>query len=120
MIKKSFQRVYDHDSRRSFVEKCKRNSPDRVPVFVYPAQPYESRLKFKTNKYIVRSDMIMSEFMYFIRTNCESKSSALGMILFTDRGELPCMTHTVEEIYLKYADTDGFLYIQVALEAVFG
>ena len=120
MNKRAFQRVYNYESRQSFVEKCLVKSPDRLPVYVYAAQPYEDKIRLTTNKYIVRKDMSVGQFQWYIRENSCDKSVALGLLLFTDKGEIPMLAQSMEDAYNKYVDVDGFFYIQIAVESVFG
>ena len=119
MIKKNFQTVYDFNARCQFVKKCTSDSPDYVPVFVYAPVSYSQRVKLRTNKYVVKRDMQMGKFLYFLRDS-SNVSMASGLLIFTDQGELPTLTLTVGEVYERYKDTDGFLYLQVVTESMFG
>ena len=119
MIKKNFQIIYNYESRLHFVNKCKIQSPNSVPVFLYPASPYYQKVRLKTNKYIVRKDMSVAQFLYFIR-GCLHPSISQGIILFTDQGGLPNISNSMGELYDRYVDIDGFLYLQIAMESVFG
>ena len=119
-MKKAFHRSYNHDERSKFVRKCHKDNPNHIPVFVYPAQAFERDIRLKSNKYVVNKNMTVGRFVYYIRTNCSETDPTKGLLFFTDKGEIPNLSYTMEELYNRYVDHDGFLYIQVAQESVFG
>ncbi len=74
------------------------------------------------NKYIVESSSSIGQFLLEVRKNVQLENNQ-AIFLFCDTNNktiLVSVSQTIQEVYHKYKDADGFLYFTIALESVFG
>lgn len=90
--------------------------PDRIPVIVQSSK----EIKLKRQKFLVPKQMTMAHLLNEIRNQTEI-SGATTIFLFADKtGSLIPINRQIIDIYEKYHDDDGFLYINLAIENTFG
>ena len=91
--------------------------PDRVPIIV--EKGLKSKIKdIDKNKFLVPGDMSFGQFMYVIRKRIKLDSTEA---LFVFVNNILCNNAlNINEIYNKYKDKDGFLYITYTSENTFG
>jgi len=96
--------------------------PGRIPIHINRAK--DSRLPpFDKTKYLVPHDFTMGQMIYTVRKRMELKAqqAIFVYIMFNDRQELLAPTSaTLGDLYDKYKDADGLLYLQCAGENAFG
>ena len=99
------------------VEKFKKKYPDRIPIIV---NRYKDCIlpDLEKNKYLVPKDMKINGFIYVIRRKIEITSEKA--LFITINGELCPSNSTLEEIYNKHQNDDGYLYIDYSGEHTFG
>ena len=91
--------------------------PDRIPVIV--KQYKDCTLpELKKQKYLVPKYMKINGFVYVIRRKIEITSEKA--LFITINGELCPSNSTLEEIYNKHQNEDGYLYIDYSGEHTFG
>lgn len=113
----NFKEKYPFENRRKESSKIYQKYPDRVPIIVQ--KYYKSELpEVKKCKYLVPKDMNMSQFLFVIRKGIQLDSSQ--SIFITVNNELVTASKLVFEVYDKYKDEDGFLYVMYTDENVFG
>jgi GABA(A) receptor-associated protein len=111
-IEYSFQdRVYQ---TQSILEKY----PDRVPVICEKNQKSLTTRNIDKRKYLVPFDLTVGQFMYVIRKRLQLPAE-YGLYFFI-KGYIPPSSVIISEIYDKYKDEDGFLYIVYSMENTFG
>ena len=76
---------------------------------------YQPLLK---KKYLVPNELTAGQFMYVIRRRIKLEPSK-ALFIFIN-GTIPCSSTLMIELYEKYKDQDGFLYITYNGENVFG
>ena len=91
--------------------------PDKVPVICEKDNRLQN-CEIKKRKYLVSKDLTVGQFMYIIRKQIQINSS-MGLFLFT-KSTIPPVTEKMGNIYKKYKDNDGYLYINYAFENTFG
>jgi GABA(A) receptor-associated protein len=90
--------------------------PDRVPVLVKPGNKHTPNID--RYKYLVPSDLRVSEFITLIRKNIKLGPEK-AMFIFVNN-VLPPSNSTIKELYEQYKNDDGFLYLVYSLENTFG
>lgn len=87
---------------------------DRVPIIA----DCKIGINIFKNKYIVPKDLTIGQFLYILkkRINIESTQS----IFLICNNVILINTETISNVYNKYKDEDGFLYIYITLENTFG
>lgn len=71
------------------------------------------------NKFITRKDITVGSLIHIIRRNSELRETE-GVFLFVNDKFLPKTGDTIENLYIKHKDDDGFLYFTYCTENVFG
>ena len=89
--------------------------PNRIPVIC----DVSNRLpKLDKHKYLIPEDLYSETFMLIIRRRIKLKAEH-AMYFFVGDKILQANNY-MSEIYNKYKDDDGFLYIYVCAESTFG
>ena len=91
--------------------------PDRVPV-ICEKNPGSGLDVLDKRKYLVPNDLTATQFLFIIRKRLKLASEK-GIFLFVNNMIAPS-THTMVELYNRYKDDDGFLYMNYTEENVFG
>ena len=88
---------------------------NRIPVI---CQTSNDLPVLERKKYLVPDDLSLVNFNYVVRKRI--KVSAETSIYFFISNKLLPSSLTMYQIYNKYKDEDGFLYIYIAVENTFG
>jgi GABA(A) receptor-associated protein len=88
--------------------------PQRVPIIVDCKQ----EIILDKNKYIVPNDLTVAQFMYILkkRINVNEQKS----IFLLCNNQLVICTESINSLFNRQKDYDGFLYIIISLENTFG
>jgi len=113
-----FKLEYDFEKRSEVAFKIRSKYPDRIPVILEKvkssAVPYCSKRKF-----LLPADLTLHSFELEIRKHMPELDSRMTLFLFMENN-LPEKTALVSELYSKYKDEDGFLYVAYSGESTFG
>jgi GABA(A) receptor-associated protein len=113
-----FKANHSFDLRKVESEKIVYKYDGRIPIIVERENTCKVLPEINKNKFLVPSDLTMQQFHYVIRRRLElSASDAIYMFC---NGAIPSCSATLESIYEKYKDPDGFLYIFYSGENTFG
>jgi GABA(A) receptor-associated protein len=91
--------------------------PDRIPIIVKKVDKSNVPNIDKT-KYLVPKDLTMGQFLFVIRKRIKLRQEQ-GLYIFVN-GTIPSTNEIVSNIYNKYKNNDGFLYVEYAGENTFG
>jgi len=115
--------MFDYKSIKSEKERIEESKkiiekyPDKIPIIVEKSK--KSKIKdIDKNKYLVPSDMTLSQFIYVVRKRI--KISSTEALFFFVNNTLCNNSSLLSEIYNTYKDNDGFLYIAYSSENTFG
>lgn len=92
--------------------------PSRIPVIVERSPQSKHIHNLDKTKFLVPSDLTISQFIYIIRKRL-TLPSEMALFLFVN-GTLPTTSSFMSELYTSFADKDGFLYCLYSGENVFG
>jgi GABA(A) receptor-associated protein len=98
--------------RISESNKVKLKYKDRIPLIVDASFPLTK------NKFLVPIYITISEFMYIIRKQCKLQPEKSLFIFINNT--IPVGSDLISKIYDEYANEDGFLYVVIKEESVFG
>ena len=112
-----FKKQFPLYERLQESEKVLYEYPDKVPV-ICEKDTRVYNCEIKKRKYLVAKDLTIGQFMYIIRKQIQMNSS-MGLFLFT-KGTIPSSSENMGNIYKKYKDSDGYLYMNYAFENTFG
>lgn len=90
--------------------------PEKIPLIINEC-PDDYKLKLK-RKMLLPIDMTVGQFMCSIRSKYNiNKDEAL--LIFVDK-TMPKSSTFISELHKQYKDEDGFLYVSLLKENVFG
>ncbi|KAI9140622.1 microtubial binding protein [Paraphysoderma sedebokerense] len=115
----SFKSTVSFESRLAESTKIRTTYPDRIPMIV------ERSLKAKQNiptiekkKFLTPGDLTVSQFIYILRKRI-TLSPTESLFLFIN-SSIPPSSMLLTELYERYKNEDGFLYVEYAGESTFG
>ena len=91
--------------------------PGRFPIIIHP-KPNTKTPEISKHNYLVSGDMTMAQFTCVLRQRIKLKAEQ-AIFIFVDNTLVPNNTQ-ISELYMRYADSDKFLYMIYACEATFG
>lgn len=113
-------------SQHTFTERIEESSriinkyPDRIPIICEKIN--DSKNKdipiLDKSKYLVPKDLTISQFLYVIRNRMKLPPEK-AIFLFVGR-TIPSSSELISNVYHRFKDSDGYLYITYSGENVFG
>jgi GABA(A) receptor-associated protein len=113
----TFKKEHTFEKRNELFATMKKRYPNRIPIIVEVIQ--NSTMKLSRKKFLTPDDISVGAFLTEIRKHSSLRPDE-AMFLFCENNVLVPAGNTMGQIYEKYKDEDGFLYIAVALENTFG
>ena len=92
--------------------------PERIPVICEKNAKCTDLNNIDKEKYLVYPDLTCGQFMYIIRRSLALPAEKAVFVMIN--GIIPSNSDIMYELYDKYKDSDGFLYITYTSENVFG
>jgi GABA(A) receptor-associated protein len=112
----------DYKIKKTFEERVNESQailkkyPNKIPVIINECS---EELRERVNrKMLLQTDMTVSQYMHTLRTKFNIKAEE-SVLIFVN-GTFPTSTTLMSYLYDKYKDKDGFLYVSVLKENVFG
>lgn len=113
---KDYKQKKTFEDRKHESEIILKKYPSKLPVIINEcSEDLRDRLK---RKMLIESDMNVGQYIHTLRTKFNIKPEE--SILFFVDGIMPPSTMLISYLYDKYKDKDGFLYISILKENVFG
>ena len=109
--------THDFYTRQTESNRVITKYPDRIPIICEKSKKSDL-VEIDKHKYLVPCDLTCSQFIYVIRKRLQLPSEKAIFIMIN--GTIPQSTCNIIELYEKYKDDDGFLYINYTSENVFG
>mmetsp|Transcript_14443 Transcript_14443/g.35729 ORF Transcript_14443/g.35729 Transcript_14443/m.35729 type:complete len:123 (-) Transcript_14443:68-436(-) len=116
-VTSSFKQEHPLEKRKEVSERIRAKYSDRIPVIVEKA-PKSDVPDIDKHKYLVPADITVGKFLYEIRKHM--RRSPENIFLFVGNGVLPPAAALMSQIYERFKDPDGFLYIVYSGENTFG
>ena len=114
---RQFKERHKIEDRMELSQKLCKKYPERVPIIV--SRGKETSIQpINKNKFVAPRDISIGRFIYEIRKQIKMTPEE-SLYLFIGK-TLPSSSALIEEIYNKYSDPDGFLYITYHGENTFG
>lgn len=113
-----FKMKYPFDRRKRESDRVKEKYPTKVPIIIEKED--NTRLpSCRKQKILVEKDITVGQFLYIIRKNIDLDSSQ-ALFMFVNESCIPASDALLGEVYNKYQDKDGFLYVLYSAENTFG
>merc|ERR1712000_64771 len=117
MSKQTFKQEHPLAKRKQVADRICQKYPDRIPCIVEKA-PKSDAPDIDKKKYLVPADITVGKFVFEIRKHMKL-SPEKAIFLFVNN-VLPPTAALMSQIYDRYKDEDGFLYITYSGENTFG
>jgi len=108
----------------SFHDRCEESFnvsnkyPDRIPIICEKSSTQTQLPDIDKHKYLVPKELTLGQFIHVIRKRMNLKAEEAIFIFVSNN--IPSSSSFVSDLYTRYKDPDGFLYMQYAKENVFG
>lgn len=115
--KYEYKMLHDFDKRQQESAKVLNRYPDKIPVIV-ERMANSDMPDIDKHKYILPKDFTIGQFMFLIRKKIKIDESK-SIFIFIDN-VIPMSADRFDDVYSKYKDKDGFLYVTYVSENTFG
>lgn len=97
--------------------RIKKLYPDRIGIIVTKVKGSKAP-NLDKNKFVTPPDITMAQFAQIVRKRLKmNKEQAL--FIFINKS-IPCMSHTISQIYSEHKTEGGLLLVEYTLENTFG
>lgn len=110
-----FQDQYSLVARKDENFKIRKKYPRSIPIILWIDEKKDNYRK----KYLVPSDLTMAQLMLYFRKQ-ETIVSHEGMYIMINDQMIPRMSITLGELDTQVMSEDGFMYVSLFKESVFG
>ncbi|XP_061582291.1 microtubule-associated proteins 1A/1B light chain 3C [Cololabis saira] len=93
--------------------------PNKLPVIVERYIREQTLPLLDKTKFLVPFELTLGQFLCLLRNKIALESSESLFLLVAERS-MSCMSSSMGEVYTRYRDMDGFLYITYASQEMFG
>lgn len=113
-----FKMQHSFDKRKEESKKIIEKYPNKVPVIIEKGESSLLPNPVK-QKFLLQRDLTIGQYLYIIRKQINIDATE-SIFLIINESFIPPNSATIGEVYEKYADKDGFLYITYSAQQVFG
>lgn len=126
-----FKKKYSLIERKDITKKILEKYVDKCPIYLSLDNAILSNIdpifRKNINRYIVTSNLTLSQYLSIIRKKINfSQNESLTLFIEIFEGNklintiLAPLTSSIDYIYNNYKDDDGFIYLKIVKENVFG
>ena len=113
----TFKFTHDFESRLLESQRVINKHPDRIPI-ICEKNRRSNVGEIDKIKYLVPRDLTCGQFIYVIKKRIQMHYE--NALFITISGIMPQTNTPIIDLYERYKDEDGFLYIMYSSENVFG
>ncbi|RVE67334.1 hypothetical protein OJAV_G00102020 [Oryzias javanicus] len=106
-------------TRKNEVCSIRSKFPNKLPVIVERYIREKTLPLLNKTKFLVPFELTLGQFLCLLRNKIELESSQSLFLLVADR-TMSCMSSSMGDVYSRFRDADGFLYITYASQEMFG
>ena len=118
MASNSFSNYHTFNQRTEVAKKITQLYPDRIPVII---EPMDNKTPTAIKeKYLVPKNSTVGNFTINVRRHLCNLSSGQELFFFVNQSKLIGPGEEMNDLYEKYKNNDGFLYITYGLENAYG
>ena len=113
----NYKTKFPFAKRKAESEQIKLKHVGRIPVIVNLREGCDLRLK--KQKFLCPNELTFGQFLYIVKKHIEDLSPEEAFFAFVNK-KLCTVSHPLSQIYQEEQDEDGFLYVVLTKESVFG
>ena len=117
---KSFKEIYTFEERKTHSSDIRIKYPERLPLVMQRSVNDKILGYMDKIKYLVPGEITITEFMAILRKRLNVNQTTSIYLYNPDNKIILSGTNSIEYLYNKYKNDDGFLYIEYCGENVFG
>lgn len=116
-----FKSAFTFEQRREKSALVVQLHPGHIPVICEPCDTVSSLAApmLDKKKYLVHGSLTVGLLMNVIRRRMQLPRDK-ALFLLINKNTMAPVSHTLNEVYARHRDPDGFLYVSYAFENVFG
>jgi GABA(A) receptor-associated protein len=115
-ITKESQKDNINSINTEYISKLLRKHPDKVPVIFIPTN---NAPEIDKRKFVIPRDLLVSQLLYIIRQKIKLEPEK-AIFLFFEKNITVSSNMIMSEVYEKYKDKNGVLYVNYSTENTFG
>lgn len=119
MTSSNFKKEISIEKRKQESQHILSKYPERVPIICEPSSKQSKLPVLDKKKYLVPRNLGMGQFIFVIRKRLNIPATE-ALFFFTENHHVPPVSQPVSQLYDKYRNEDGFLYIAYSSENTFG
>ena len=113
---KNYKEYKTLEQRKNEAKTLSSKYPDKIPLIINECpEDYKYRVK---RKMLLPIDMTLGQFMFSIRSKFNINKDE-SLLIFIGK-TMPKSSTLISELHKQYKDEDGFLYVSIIKESVFG
>lgn len=114
----AFKMMHSFDKRLNESKKLNEKHPNLIPIIVEKSDS-SSVAEINKKKMLMSRDATVIKLLQAIRSRIKLDATE-AIFIFIDNRTIPAPNSTIGEVYEKYGDKDGFLYVTYSSENTFG
>ena len=118
VVGQEFRAKHTFEERQQEAWRISQKFPGRVPVIVERGSGSKTVPIIDKQKFLVPGDLTLGQFVFVIRKRMELPSES-ALFCFVG-GSLPTTGSLMRELFGRFRDEDGFLYVSYCGENTFG
>ncbi len=115
----SYKFKHSFKQRSEDAMSIKEKHPDRIPIICEIDSNHRNDLLLLRTKYLVPKTLTLGHFLHVVRKQIKLRPEE-AIFIIVDGTTLPQSSLQINDVYEKHKDLDGFLYLNLARENVFG
>ena len=119
-VNKLFKETYTFEERKTHSSDIRVKYPERLPIVMQRSMNDKILGDMDKIKYLVPGEITITEFMAILRKRLNVNQTTSIYLYNPDNKIILSGTNSIEYLYNKYKNDDGFLYIEYCGENVFG
>ncbi len=114
-----FKMQHSFEKRQLESKRLMTTHPNKIPIIL---EKYELSANSDNNikqKFLIQKDLTIGQLIFIVRRQLKLDQTQ-SLYISIDAKYIPSTSSTISEIYNKYCDQDGFLYLRCSAEQTFG
>lgn len=113
-----FKMMHTFETRQKDSTRIVAKYPDKAPLIVEKSDSSDVS-DLKNNKWIIRKDLTIGQLMYIIKKRIKFAPEEI-LIVWINNKYMPSISETIGNLYNKYVDKDGWMYITYSKKEFLG
>ena len=122
----NYRKTFLEEKRKKISDYISLKHPEKLPIIVEYEENFPNEFRIEECKYLVNNSFRVFEFTKFLREKIKL-SSVKGLLVYINfqsnkkqKKILINQSDLLGTVHNNYSHTDGFLYLSLGIESVFG